>query len=131
MQSGTNRVMRSIDEGLTWSSDDVTGVEENGWRSVAYGDGVWVAVATFGTDNRSMRGGEARVAGSDTADSFWGTGGRSSTPSAVSISEAKPELAATGLGDNWMPLGIGSALLVALGALMVGQSIRGRSRILL
>lgn len=39
-------------DGTTWTS--VTAAEQNAWQSVAYGDGVWVAVASSGTD-RVMR----------------------------------------------------------------------------
>ena len=49
---GTNRVMRSTNDGVTWSA--VAAAEANEWRSIAYGNGVWVAVATSGT-NRVMR----------------------------------------------------------------------------
>ena len=53
--SGTNRVMRSINDGESW--DPVVlpvALEANNWQSVAYGNGVWVAVAGSGT-NRVMR----------------------------------------------------------------------------
>jgi hypothetical protein len=50
--TGTNRVMRSTDDGATWSA--VAAAEANEWYSVAYGNGVWVAVAGTGT-NRVMR----------------------------------------------------------------------------
>ena len=50
--NGTNRVMRSTDDGLTWSA--IAASEANDWRSVAYGNGVWVAVSSNGT-NRVMR----------------------------------------------------------------------------
>jgi hypothetical protein len=50
--SGTNRVMRSTDDGATWSA--VVAAEANTWRSVAYGNSVWVAVSGSGT-NRVMR----------------------------------------------------------------------------
>ena len=50
--SGTNRVMRSTDGGITWSA--VVAAEANIWQSVAYGNSVWVAVASSGT-NRVMR----------------------------------------------------------------------------
>ena len=51
--TGTNRVMRSTNDGVTWSA--IAAAEANGWLSVAYGNGVWVAVlATVGT-NRVMR----------------------------------------------------------------------------
>ena len=50
--SGTNRVMRSTNDGATWSA--VAATEANTWRSVAYGNSVWVAVSGSGT-NRVMR----------------------------------------------------------------------------
>ncbi|MGB4713869.1 MAG: hypothetical protein WBH26_07700 [Pontimonas sp.] len=39
--------MRSTDEGMPWSA--VLATEGNNWESVAYGDGVWVAVSANGT----------------------------------------------------------------------------------
>jgi hypothetical protein len=51
-QDGTNRVMRSEDDGVTWTS--VAAAQANQWLSVAYGDGVWIAVSFNGT-NRVMR----------------------------------------------------------------------------
>jgi hypothetical protein len=50
--SGTNRVMRSTNDGATWAA--VAATEANTWRSVAYGNSVWVAVSGSGT-NRVMR----------------------------------------------------------------------------
>jgi hypothetical protein len=44
--------MRSIDEGITWTFYPPS--ELNTWLSVAYGNGVWVAVSSTGT-NRVMR----------------------------------------------------------------------------
>lgn len=53
---GTRRVMRSVDGGVTWSSDGITGADTfagdnaRAWRSLAYGadpdgeGGVWIAV---------------------------------------------------------------------------------------
>lgn len=49
--TGTDRVMRSTDEGRNWARISVT---QEAWQSVAYGNGVWVAVASGGT-NRVMR----------------------------------------------------------------------------
>ena len=49
---GTNRVMRSTNDGVTWSA--IAAAEANYWRSVAYGNGVWIAVAGYGT-NQIMR----------------------------------------------------------------------------
>ena len=49
---GTNRVMRSTNNGVTWSA--VAAAEANTWESVAYGNGAWIAVASTGT-NRVMR----------------------------------------------------------------------------
>ena len=50
---GTNRVMRSTDDGVTWTAVAVTETA-NDWLSVAYGDGVWVAVSYDGI-NQVMR----------------------------------------------------------------------------
>ena len=55
----TNRVMRSTDKGANWTSvtgdpDGVGAPPAEEWRSVAHGDGVWVAVSQNGT-NRVMR----------------------------------------------------------------------------
>jgi hypothetical protein len=50
--NGTNRVMRSTNDGVTWSA--IAAAEANDWRSVAYGNGVWIAVSSNGT-NRVMR----------------------------------------------------------------------------
>ena len=44
-------VFRSTDEGQSWEAR--TAAEANDWSAVAYGNGVWVAVATTGT-NRVM-----------------------------------------------------------------------------
>lgn len=55
----SSRVLRSTDGGANWTA--VTRVDgeprENGWESVAYGNGVWAAVADSGT-NRLMVSGE-------------------------------------------------------------------------
>jgi photosystem II stability/assembly factor-like uncharacterized protein len=50
--SGTNRIMRSTDDGLTWTA--IAAPEDNSWYNIAYGDGVWICVAITGT-NRIMR----------------------------------------------------------------------------
>ena len=50
--TGTNRVMRSTDGGLSWNA--ILAAENNNWRSVAFGDGVFVAVSGSGT-NQIMR----------------------------------------------------------------------------
>jgi hypothetical protein len=50
--TGVNRVMRSIDNGVTWSL--CASVEANEWNSVVFGNGVFVAVASTGV-NRVMR----------------------------------------------------------------------------
>ncbi|MDA8909573.1 hypothetical protein N9I09_01480 [Pontimonas sp.] len=39
--------MRNPDNGATWTA--VAATEDVNWRSVAYGDGVWVAVSANGT----------------------------------------------------------------------------------
>ena len=45
--------MRSIDDGVNWTA--VAAAEANGWLSVAYGNGVWVATAESGGTNQVMR----------------------------------------------------------------------------
>ncbi len=42
----------STDPGITWSSR--TSAADNDWRSIAYGNGIFVAVAVTGTGNRVM-----------------------------------------------------------------------------
>jgi hypothetical protein len=49
---GTNRVMRSEDDGQSWTAVPAAGASN--WLSVAYGNGVWIAVASDGT-NRVLR----------------------------------------------------------------------------
>jgi hypothetical protein len=49
--SGTDRVMTSPD-GITWTSR--TSAVNNSWGAIAYGNGLFVAVATSGTGNRVM-----------------------------------------------------------------------------
>jgi hypothetical protein len=44
--------MRSTDDGATWSA--VVTTDTNAWQSIAYGNNIWVAVASLGT-NRVMR----------------------------------------------------------------------------
>jgi hypothetical protein len=45
--SGTNKIMRSVDDGLTWSPIAAPG--NSTWRSVTYGSGVFVSVASSGS----------------------------------------------------------------------------------
>ena len=54
-------LIRSVDEGVTWSTVDAGVPATNFWRSVAYGDGVWVAVSSTGVDRtiRSSDGGRS------------------------------------------------------------------------
>jgi hypothetical protein len=59
--------MRSVDNGVTWTA--VAAAEANTWYSVAYGNGVWVAVSYNGT-NRVMTSVDASI----------GTGADSGTP---------------------------------------------------
>ena len=49
-----NRVMTSPD-GIAWTSR--TSAADNKWRSVTYGNGLFVAVADDGTGNRVMTSG--------------------------------------------------------------------------
>ena len=53
--------MRSPDNGATWTA--VAATEDVNWRSVANGDGVWVAVSGSG-DNRVMRSVDATASAS-------------------------------------------------------------------
>lgn len=50
--TGTNQVMISTDNGITWTESAAP--ETNAWQAIAYGDGVWIAVSSDGT-NRVMR----------------------------------------------------------------------------
>ena len=61
----THRVMRSTDDGENWTAHAAT--EANSWYSVAYGNGVWVAVSHDGT-NRVMRSVDAVASSSSSAD---------------------------------------------------------------
>lgn len=45
--SGTNQIMRSSDNGLSWTSQPA--LEANSWIGVTYGNGLFVAVASTGT----------------------------------------------------------------------------------
>ena len=47
-------------DGITWTSR--TSAANNGWRSVAYGNGLFVAVSNTGTGNRVMTSGEIGLA---------------------------------------------------------------------
>jgi hypothetical protein len=44
-------------DGITWTSR--TSAADNAWRSVAYGNGLWVSVAQSGTGNRVMTSGDS------------------------------------------------------------------------
>ena len=69
---GTNRVMRSTDDGVTWTAVAVTETA-NDWLSVAYGDGVWVAVSYDGINQvmRSTDDGATWTAVAATEDNEW------------------------------------------------------------
>lgn len=49
-----NRIMSAVAKlaGITWTSR--TSAADNSWRSVAYGNGLFVAVSNTGTGNRVM-----------------------------------------------------------------------------
>jgi hypothetical protein len=71
-QGGTgSRVMRSEDDGVTWTAADAA--EANQWQSVAYGNSVFVAVASTGTNRvmRSANGGETWTAVAATEENAW------------------------------------------------------------
>ena len=68
--SGTNRVMRSTNNGVTWSA--IAAAEQNLWYSVAYGNGVWIAVALAGTNiMRSTNNGVTWSAVAAAEPNFW------------------------------------------------------------
>lgn len=79
-QDGTNRVMRSVDGGSTWtpSTTGVPGLHQ--WSAVTYGNGVFVAVASSGATRviRSADGGATwtpvTVVASPWAAVTWGNG---------------------------------------------------------
>jgi hypothetical protein len=52
-------------DGITWTSR--TAASDNGWFSVAYGDGLFVATSTTGTGNRVMTSGVIGLAARTTA----------------------------------------------------------------
>ena len=58
-----NRVMTSPD-GITWT---IRTSPDSGWTSVAYGDGLFVAVSYTGTGNRVMTSGQIGLAARTTA----------------------------------------------------------------
>ena len=69
--SGTNQVMTSSDNGVTWVAR--TAAEVNVWGSVAYGNGVFVAVSQNGTNQvmTSSDNGETWVARAAAEDNSW------------------------------------------------------------
>jgi hypothetical protein len=93
--------------GETWSSHSAAAT--NGWASVAYGNGVWVAVAQSGT-NRVMR----------SLDPSPDSGGGGSS--------AEPALAATGLSiAATVALVANAGALIAGGTLLVSRSRKMRA----
>jgi hypothetical protein len=72
--------MRSADDGATWTA--IAAAEQNAWQSVAYGNNVWIAVASDGT-NRVMRS-------ADVSRDYTVTG--TSTTSATSVTMTYNEL---------------------------------------
>jgi len=84
--TGTNRIMRSIDDGKTWNA--VASTEANVWYSVAYGNGVFIAVSGNGV-NRTMW--------SDDDGLTW---------NAVAASEQ----------NNWQSIAYGNGVFIAVAA---------------
>lgn len=71
--SANGVVMRSADNGLTWSA--ITASENSNWNSVAYGGGVWVAVAGSSVGpNRVMRSTDNGLTWTASAPDVVGTG---------------------------------------------------------
>ena len=50
--SGTNRVMRSVNNGATWNAISVA---SDSWMTIAYGNGVWIAITGGGGSTGVMR----------------------------------------------------------------------------
>ncbi len=71
---GTDRVMRSTDDGANWTTAGITGfLSTSTWRSIAYGNGVWVAVASShsGAAVRVMRSTDGGLSWAEPSDMPW------------------------------------------------------------
>jgi hypothetical protein len=93
-KSGTSRVVRSTDDGVTWLG--ATAAEANNWERLAFGNSVFVAVSSTGT-NRTMR--------STNAGSSW---------SAVAAAEA----------NTWQGLAFGNSVFVAVSSDGTNRTMR-------
>ena len=99
---GTNRVMRSVNDGVTWNA--IAAAEANPWRSVAYGNSVWVAVASSGTNlvMRSTNGGStwSAVAAAE-ANAWYSVAYGNGVWIAVAITGTNRVMRSTDDGSTW------------------------------
>jgi hypothetical protein len=122
-------------DGIGWTSR--TSAADNGWRGVAYGNGLFVAVATSGAGNRVMTSpdGVTWTARTSAADNLWrsvaygnglfvavaysGTGNRVMTsPDGITWT------ARTSAADNeWMSVAYGNGLFVAVAQTGAGDRV--------
>lgn len=107
---GDNHIMRSSDNGVTWATGTVP--ESNNWLSIAFGNGVFVAVAASGT-NRAMRSTDngfswtaiAAAAANSWASVTYGDG----VFIAVSTDGTNRTMRSTDLGLTWTPVAAAAA----------------------
>lgn len=130
---GTTQAMTSAD-GLTWTLQTTPGTQSNhNWRSVAYGEGIYVAVASggSGTVNKAMSSPDgvtwtARTTPSDPAGCVSVTYGNGSfvavaTTSASNVLGAMTStnglswVARTTTNDDWTSVVYGNAVFTAVG----------------
>ena len=106
---GANRLMRSIDDGVTWTSVGVAdGVEANQWTSVAYGNDVWVAVSRSGA-NRAMHSTDNGLTWTSVVVEFntWlSVGYADGVWVAVSDAGVNKVMRSVNAGVSWTPVGV-------------------------
>ncbi|TXH54006.1 MAG: exo-alpha-sialidase [Desulfurellales bacterium] len=108
--SGTNRVMRSTNDGASWSA--VAAAEANQWYSIAYGNGVFVAVSADGT-NRVMRstndGASWSSVAAAEANQWRAVAYGNGVFVAVSVSGTNRVMRSTDNGATWSPVAAAAA----------------------
>lgn len=92
--TGTNRVMRSTNDGVSWSAVSAAG-DNDGWQDVAYGNGVFVAVGNSGD----------RVIRSTNDGVSWST------------------VSAGGDNDSWSSVTYGNGVFVAVSSDVAGDNV--------
>ena len=121
--NGTDRVMRSTDGGQTWSTAGITGVPSdpdfgvpsNAWNSVAYGDGVWVAVSNMGLGAasrvmRSVDGGSTWTTVAEAeANRWWSVAYGDGVWVAVSLDGTNRVMRSTDAGLTWQAIAAAEA----------------------